>query len=152
MLSPVGNFGKFLTVMLSLSVTGNIASTLYSICFNFQVMIPALSRVPRYIFSIVGTAMFVPHSLSFLSSADLQFLPIAHCLSQLWELTRSIRHSPTSFRSLVTGRVRMVPFSLLSTTASGEVTLAPMTTPYGITEGVCPGEQLPPQLASYLSV
>lgn len=61
MLSPVGNFGKFLTVLLSLSVTGNIACTLYSICFNFQVMIPAMSKVPRYVFSLVGTAMCVLH-------------------------------------------------------------------------------------------
>lgn len=63
MLSPVGNFGKFLTVLLSLSVTGNIACTLYSICFNFQVMIPALSKVPRYVFSIVGTAIALPLSI-----------------------------------------------------------------------------------------
>lgn len=63
MLSPVGNFGKFLTVLLSLSVTGNIACTLYSICFNFQVMIPAMSKVPRYVFSIVGTAIALPLSI-----------------------------------------------------------------------------------------
>lgn len=63
MLSPVGNFGKFLTVLLSLSVTGNIACTLYSICFNFQVMIPAMSKVPRYIFSIVGTVIALPLSI-----------------------------------------------------------------------------------------
>jgi NCS1 nucleoside transporter family len=63
MLSPAGGFGKFLTVMLSLSVTGNIACTLYSICFNFQVCVPALSRVPRYVFSIVGTAIALPLSI-----------------------------------------------------------------------------------------
>ncbi|KAJ8587361.1 NCS cytosine-purine permease [Rhizopogon salebrosus TDB-379] len=63
MLSPVGNFGKFLTVMLSLSVTANIACTLYSICFNFQVMIPALSKVPRYVFSILGTVIALPLSI-----------------------------------------------------------------------------------------
>ncbi|KAG2089315.1 permease for cytosine/purines, uracil, thiamine, allantoin-domain-containing protein [Suillus discolor] len=63
MLSPVGNFGKFLTVLLSLSVTSNIAGTLYSICFNFQVMIPAMSRVPRYVFSIVGTVIALPLSI-----------------------------------------------------------------------------------------
>ncbi|KAG1733477.1 permease for cytosine/purines, uracil, thiamine, allantoin-domain-containing protein [Suillus lakei] len=63
MLSPVGNFGKFLTVLLSLSVTGNIACTLYSICFNFQVMIPAMSKVPRYVFSIVGTVIALPLSI-----------------------------------------------------------------------------------------
>ncbi|KAH7882476.1 permease for cytosine/purines, uracil, thiamine, allantoin-domain-containing protein [Phlebopus sp. FC_14] len=64
MLSPVGNFGKFLTVLLSLSVTGNIAATLYSICFNFQVLIPSLSKVPRYIFSIVGTAIALPLAIA----------------------------------------------------------------------------------------
>jgi len=63
MLSPVGNFGKFLTVMLSLSVTGNIACTLYSMCFNFQVLVPRLASVPRYVFSIVGTAIALPLSI-----------------------------------------------------------------------------------------
>ncbi|KAG9311781.1 cytosine-purine permease [Chiua virens] len=63
MLSPVGNFGKFLTVMLSLSVTANIACTLYSMCFNFQVMIPQLARVPRYVFSILSTAIGLPLSI-----------------------------------------------------------------------------------------
>jgi len=63
MLSPLGNFGKFLTVLLSLSVTGNIAATLYSICFNFQVCVPVLARVPRYVFSIVGTAIALPLSI-----------------------------------------------------------------------------------------
>ncbi|KAN0085794.1 Permease for cytosine/purines, uracil, thiamine, allantoin domain containing protein [Tylopilus felleus] len=60
MLSPVGNFGKFLTVMLSLSVTANIACTLYSMCFNFQVLVPKLAIVPRYVFSVVGTAIALP--------------------------------------------------------------------------------------------
>jgi NCS1 nucleoside transporter family len=64
MLSPVGNFGKFLTVLLSLSVTANIACTLYSICFNFQVMIPAMTKVPRYVFSIVGTVIALPLSIA----------------------------------------------------------------------------------------
>jgi len=57
MLSPVGNFGKFLTVLLSLSVTGNIAATFYSISFNIQLFIPTLVVVPRYVFSLVSLAM-----------------------------------------------------------------------------------------------
>ncbi|KAI6045332.1 permease for cytosine/purines, uracil, thiamine, allantoin-domain-containing protein [Pisolithus marmoratus] len=63
MLSPLGGFGKFLTVMLSLSVTANIACTLYSMCFNFQVLVPSFSRVPRYVFSIIGTAISLPLSI-----------------------------------------------------------------------------------------
>ncbi|KAL4068556.1 permease for cytosine/purines, uracil, thiamine, allantoin-domain-containing protein [Scleroderma yunnanense] len=64
MLSPLGGFGKFLTVMLSLSVTANIACTLYSMCFNFQVLVPSFSKVPRYVFSILGTAISLPLSIA----------------------------------------------------------------------------------------
>lgn len=57
MLQPAGNFGKFLTVLLALSVTGNMAATFYSISLNVQVFIPVLVAVPRYVFSILATAM-----------------------------------------------------------------------------------------------
>jgi len=57
-LQPTKGFGKFLTVLLSLSVSGNIAPTLYSASFNIQILIPPLVIVPRYIFSIVATAMY----------------------------------------------------------------------------------------------
>ena len=56
-LSPAGGFGKFLTVLLSLSVTGNIAASFYSISINLQVLAPSFVLVPRYVFSIVATAM-----------------------------------------------------------------------------------------------
>lgn len=59
MLAPAGGFGKFLTALLSLSVVGNIAATLYSISFNFQIFIPVLVVVPRYAFSVLATAMSV---------------------------------------------------------------------------------------------
>ena len=62
MLRPVGNFGKFLTVLLSLSVAPNIAASFYSVSLNMQVLVPFLVVVPRYVFSIVVTAMYV-HSL-----------------------------------------------------------------------------------------
>ncbi|KAF5363074.1 hypothetical protein D9758_012600 [Tetrapyrgos nigripes] len=60
MLRPVGNFGKLLTVLLSLSVTGNIAATFYSISLNIQLFIPMFVRVPRYVFSLVATAIVLP--------------------------------------------------------------------------------------------
>ena len=55
MLSPVGGFGKFLMVLLSLSVTGTNTPTIYSMCMEFQVLIPQLVVVPRYVFSVVAT-------------------------------------------------------------------------------------------------
>ncbi|PCH44946.1 hypothetical protein WOLCODRAFT_139341 [Wolfiporia cocos MD-104 SS10] len=63
MLSPAGNFGKFLTVLLALSVTANIAPTLYSFCLNFQVFIPPAAVVPRYMFSLLATAIIIPLSI-----------------------------------------------------------------------------------------
>ncbi|KAF9564518.1 NCS cytosine-purine permease [Agrocybe pediades] len=63
MLHPVGKFGKFLTVLLSLSVAGNISATFYSISLNIQIFIPSLVVVPRYIFSLVATAIVVPISI-----------------------------------------------------------------------------------------
>ncbi|KAH9840946.1 uncharacterized protein C8Q71DRAFT_854794 [Rhodofomes roseus] len=58
-----GNFGKFLTVMLALSATGNIAITLYSFCVSFQVFIPQAMYVPRYFFSVLAIAIIIPLSI-----------------------------------------------------------------------------------------
>ncbi|KAL1742518.1 permease for cytosine/purines, uracil, thiamine, allantoin-domain-containing protein [Schizophyllum fasciatum] len=60
MLHPVGGFGKFLTVLLSLSVAGNIAATFYSMSLNLQLFVPFLWAVPRYVFSLLGTAIVIP--------------------------------------------------------------------------------------------
>lgn len=57
MLSPVGGFGKFLMVLLSLSVTGTNVPTIYSICLEIQVLIPPLVVVPRYVFSVVASVV-----------------------------------------------------------------------------------------------
>ncbi len=57
MLSPVGGFGKFLMVLLSLSVTAINAPTIYSICIDFQILIPPLVVVPRYVFSVFATVL-----------------------------------------------------------------------------------------------
>ncbi|KAJ2995229.1 hypothetical protein NUW58_g1335 [Xylaria curta] len=63
MLLPAGGFGKFVVVVLSLTLLGNNAATMYSITLNFQILIPQLVRIPRYIFSIVITAILIPVSI-----------------------------------------------------------------------------------------
>ncbi|KAI0072095.1 NCS cytosine-purine permease [Panus rudis PR-1116 ss-1] len=63
MLHPVGGFGKFLTVLIALSVTANVAPTLYSVCFNFQIFMPFLVVVPRYMFSLLAVAIVIPLSV-----------------------------------------------------------------------------------------
>ncbi|KAH9051850.1 hypothetical protein EDB87DRAFT_1661388, partial [Lactarius vividus] len=57
MLQPVGKFGKVLMVFVSLSVTGNNVPTIYSFGMCFQTFVPSLVVVPRYVFSMVVTAV-----------------------------------------------------------------------------------------------
>lgn len=62
-LSPAHGFGKFIAVLLALSVLGNLAGTMYSISLNFQLIIPWLIRVPRFVFAAVYTAVLIPVSI-----------------------------------------------------------------------------------------
>lgn len=64
MLSPAGGFGKFLVVVLSFTLLGNMSATSYSITLNFQMLAPVLFRVPRYVFAVVLTAVIVPVSIA----------------------------------------------------------------------------------------
>ena len=59
MLSPVGTFGKLLVVLLAINLTSNIAATFYSITLNFQILIPHLVVLPRYLLSLAATAVYV---------------------------------------------------------------------------------------------
>ncbi|KAF9515846.1 hypothetical protein BS47DRAFT_1341452 [Hydnum rufescens UP504] len=63
MLAPAHGFGKFLVVLLSLGLVGNVAATFYSVSLNFQMLMPFLIVVPRYIFSIIATAIVIPLSI-----------------------------------------------------------------------------------------
>lgn len=69
MLSPAGTFGKILVVLLAINLTSNIAATFYSITLNFQILIPHLVVLPRYLLSLVATAVYVLSSQS--NSIDL---------------------------------------------------------------------------------
>ncbi|KAF0324834.1 purine-cytosine permease fcy22 [Colletotrichum asianum] len=60
MLTPASTFGKFVTVVLSFTLLGNIAATSYSITLNFQLLAPALKRVPRSVFALLVTAIIIP--------------------------------------------------------------------------------------------
>lgn len=56
----VGNFGRFLLVILALSAIGNIAATLYSFGLTLQTLLPLLGYVPRFIWPILATAIVLP--------------------------------------------------------------------------------------------
>ncbi|KAF7196684.1 Purine-cytosine permease fcyB [Pseudocercospora fuligena] len=63
MLEPAGGFGKFLVVILSLTLLGNIAATMYAITLNFQLLLPWLVNIPRSLFAIVITVIVIPISV-----------------------------------------------------------------------------------------
>lgn len=64
MLLPAGGFGRFVAVLLSLSVIGNLAAAMYSISLNFQLLLPFFVRVPRFVFSIVYTIVCIPVAIT----------------------------------------------------------------------------------------
>jgi len=64
MLHPAGGFGKFLTVLLALSVVANVAPTLYSFGLSFQIFLPFTTKVPRYLFSLLAIAIMLPLSIA----------------------------------------------------------------------------------------
>jgi purine-cytosine permease-like protein len=63
MLEPAGGFGKFVIVLIALSPLGNTSASLYSVSLNLQMMVPMFTRIPRALFSIVITAIFIPVSI-----------------------------------------------------------------------------------------
>jgi len=132
MLHPVGNFGKFLTVLLSLSVAPNIAASFYSVSLNMQVVIPILVVVPRYVFSIVVTAMYVYFPTNFLLPIELPSLAPASFLFPLSVHTDSTKHLPISSVLSAIGRPVTLPLSPWSIFFSERTTLTTIRWEYGI--------------------
>lgn len=60
MLQPSGGFGVFVVVILALTLLGNISATMYAVTLNFQIFLPQLVLVPRYIYSVIITAIVIP--------------------------------------------------------------------------------------------
>ncbi|KAH8680907.1 NCS1 nucleoside transporter [Xylariales sp. PMI_506] len=60
MVAPAGGFGKFILVLLALSVLGNIAISMYSVALNLQMILPLFTKIPRYVFIVVVVALMIP--------------------------------------------------------------------------------------------
>lgn len=56
-LSPAGGFGKFLTVLVALSIPSACAPTMYTFGTSFMTIAPIFQKVPRYIYAMVSEAM-----------------------------------------------------------------------------------------------
>ncbi|KAL5334704.1 permease for cytosine/purines, uracil, thiamine, allantoin-domain-containing protein [Aspergillus crustosus] len=65
-LRPVGGFGKFVSVLLSFSLLGNLAASTYSISLNFQLLFPTrwMQKIPRPVYVAVYIAVAIPVAIS----------------------------------------------------------------------------------------
>ncbi|KAJ0162954.1 Purine-cytosine permease fcyB, partial [Colletotrichum tanaceti] len=63
MLAPAGGFGKFVLVVLALSVVGNIATSMYSAALCMQQMLPIFAKVPRIVFVVVALSIMIPMAI-----------------------------------------------------------------------------------------
>lgn len=79
MLEPAGGFGRFVVAVLSLTLLGNTAGTMYAITLNFQSLVPWLIRVPRYVFAIIVTAIVIPVAVR--AVADNFFLSLENFIA-----------------------------------------------------------------------
>ncbi|GAA5913636.1 uncharacterized protein JCM6883_004031 [Sporobolomyces salmoneus] len=59
-LEPLHGFGKFLLVLFALGMISNNAPTTYAFSLSIQIVFPFLTRVPRFFFAIVCTAIYLP--------------------------------------------------------------------------------------------
>ncbi|XEV05893.1 hypothetical protein FSHL1_011180 [Fusarium sambucinum] len=63
MLKPAGGFGKFVLVVLALSIVGNMLLSYYPVALCLQMLVPVFTKVPRFVFVIATLAIMVPMSI-----------------------------------------------------------------------------------------
>lgn len=56
---PLGGFGKFCLVLLALSIIANNCPNIYSVGLTMQVLGRWTQRVPRFVWTAVGTAVYI---------------------------------------------------------------------------------------------
>lgn len=59
-IEPLGPLGRFILVILALTIAANLAGPMYIASLNSQGLCPFLSRIPRALQVIVTTAMMIP--------------------------------------------------------------------------------------------
>lgn len=55
---PWGRFGQFLVIVLALSIIGNNCPNIYSLTFSLQILTHYAQKVPRFIWTFVGTVIY----------------------------------------------------------------------------------------------
>ncbi|CAF3279993.1 unnamed protein product [Rotaria sp. Silwood2] len=58
-LSPLRGFGKFILILFAISTVVCNIPNLYSLSLSAQVIAPILSRIPRFLYTVIGTVAYV---------------------------------------------------------------------------------------------
>lgn len=56
---PLGKFGQFCLVILALSIIGNNCPNIYSLTFSLQILSHYAQRVPRFLWTFIGTCVYI---------------------------------------------------------------------------------------------
>ena len=56
---PLGGFGKFCLIILAFSVVANNCPNIYSLSVTMQIFGRWTHNVPRFIWTVIGTAMYI---------------------------------------------------------------------------------------------
>lgn len=60
---PLGRFGEFCVVVLALSIIANNCPNIYSVSLSLQVLAKETQRVPRFIWVLLGTGVYIAISI-----------------------------------------------------------------------------------------
>ncbi|GAW02360.1 tyrosinase [Lentinula edodes] len=90
-LEPIGNFGKFLVVLGALTVTAPCAITMYSFGVSLMSISPMFAKVPRYIYSLICTAIVIP----------IAIVGATHFFTAFEDVLNLIGYWATSYASIV---------------------------------------------------
>ncbi|GAA5967699.1 hypothetical protein JCM11641_005739 [Rhodosporidiobolus odoratus] len=63
-LEPLHGFAKVLLIIFSLGMIANNAPSQYAFSLSIQIVFPFLTRLPRFLFAIVGTAIYLPIAIA----------------------------------------------------------------------------------------
>jgi purine-cytosine permease-like protein len=58
-LSSLGGFGKFLLTIFALSTVASNILNIYSLSLSTQVIAPIFKRIPRFIYTFIGTGIYI---------------------------------------------------------------------------------------------
>lgn len=56
---PLGRFGEFCVAVLALSIVANNCPNIYSVSLTLQVLAQATQRIPRFLWTAVGTGVYI---------------------------------------------------------------------------------------------